>query len=499
MKCCVTTKLRTFVACTVVLFISFLGFANDQILLTRGQGALDGSETVDATPQSNNWQQTTTRLHEKDHDPNAIHVEKSEISSSYKSDNTSSLKQIVMSGNWTFDWLDQGTNQEPARIWFVHVGKTGGVSLKEGLLMDLRRKRNALPCMINSAFQERATDNYNHNNNNDDNDNTIHHPTSTEGITKLAAANATAQKTLTFEDAWSKCYRPSQAAPALGRHVLSQKHTYLALLNPSEFDWVVNHVNTFLVTLRNPVARVVSAFYYHRHGFETSPNLASKKDSTARVFFSECFASAIQLADALAADVKPTEPTSGTPSQGLATSSTKDCTELARKVLQGKGPEGDNLQHFHYNYQFYEAQSIRRRPTVPVVVVRTERMWEDAKQLDLALGGDGIFAHDGHHHTHGSEKFSPSKNERGSSSRLVRGTSREDRKRRQAICCAIYLDIASMQRFVLRALNLNHTEKVKTMQQTFDECGVTTKNDPVLLPFDWDDWHNESCASTTQS
>ena len=38
---------------------------------------------------------------------------------------------------------------EPARILFVHVGKTGGLSLEIGVPFSLRVERNALQCLMN--------------------------------------------------------------------------------------------------------------------------------------------------------------------------------------------------------------------------------------------------------------------------------------------------------------------------------------------------------------
>ena len=54
-----------------------------------------------------------------------------------------------------------------------------------------------------------------------------------------------------------------------------------------------------------------------------------------------------------------------------------------------------------------------------------------------------------------------------------------------AICCEIVADIAKYQRIIFAAVNLNHEEKIETLNGTFEECGIQYSRDAVKYPFHW--------------
>ena len=51
--------------------------------------------------------------------------------------------------NWTHAWLVNRLHGEPARILLVHVGKTGGESLKGSIHLHVENNRHALGCLMN--------------------------------------------------------------------------------------------------------------------------------------------------------------------------------------------------------------------------------------------------------------------------------------------------------------------------------------------------------------
>ena len=107
-------------------------------------------------------------------------------------------------------------------------------------------------------------------------------------------------------------------------------------------------------------------------------------------FYGHCFLNNDAVADNLITSMNKTAPDS--------------CVDLAKTILQGKGPTSDDLHHFHFNYHFYASFTMDQKPDAAMVVVHTEHLWNDAKCLNFALGGDGMFVV--HRHvSHRSENY----------------------------------------------------------------------------------------------
>ena len=332
--------------------------------------------------------------------------------------------------NWTHAWLVNRLHGEPARILLVHVGKTGGESLKGSIHLHVENNRHALGCLMN----------------------------------RTKYAEDSGRKT-SLEQEWAHCFKAGEPQPALGKHILAHKHTYSAMFKKGQMEWVVDNVNTFLITTRNPVARIVSAFNFHRHLTMKQMNVKPNKRRPSHKFYGHCFPNVDAVASSLITSKNKTQP--------------DGCLDLAKKILQGKGPPGDHLQHFHFNYHFYANFTMDKRPDAAVVVVRTEYLWDDVKRLDFALGGDGMFAVHSHV-SHGSEKYQV----RSGITTL---------KGQIAVCCEIAADIAEYQRIIFAAVNLNHEEKIETLNGAFEECGIQYSRDPVKYPFHWVRWQRVTC------
>lgn len=230
-------------------------------------------------------------------------------------------------------------------------------------------------------------------------------------------------------------------------------------------NWTLYHTNTLLYSIRSPISRFVSAFNYHM-------NVKSKWTDEQERIFHQCYANVEEVAQA----VVHNRHYSYTCPQAIS----KTCTNLFAKLLNNPGTRRV-LPHFWYNFQHY-ARYIHKAAS-HVVVVRSEHLWEDAMNLDRALGGDGVFGHAGLHHTHGSETWHAKK-------QLTQEASR-------SLCCVLYKDIEAYQEIVLRAENLSDDEKEETMRLAFDECGIETVD--ANAPFSWQQWHARTCAITGAS
>lgn len=101
-------------------------------------------------------------------------------------------------------------------------------------------------------------------------------------------------------------------------------------------------------------------------------------------------------------------------------------------------------------------KTINKRSDHKVAVIRTEHMWDDIIHLDKLLGGTGEFEARGSKHTHGSEAFGYSVDVSDDNTRFL--------------CCLIWKEIEAYQLMVLKAINLDATEKHMTLSSLFDRC-----------------------------
>ena len=373
--------------------------------------------------------------------------------------------------NWTHEWLIHRTQGERARILLVHVGKTGGVSLYRSIPVYHRYKTNALQCLMDKTINNTVVVEDSHN----------------------------SKTTPLFdENQWANCYKPPGPQAVLGEHIVSHKHTSSRLYTKKLLHFALfTAANTFLVTTRNPVSRIVSAFNFHYNQTlhrEEIPNI----QSITQKFFVDCFPTMDALALRLITARRSSNHTSAAvmvPTESANSSSLSSwwlslsCVDLAKSILQGSGPQQnfrgrDIFQHFNHNYQFYARETLNRRPELPVVVIRTEHLWDDAQRLDRALGGNGTFARL-EYISHGSESY-----------RTQSGI--RTREGMIAICCELVPDIKVYQSIILQALNLNHSEKMETLKGAFRECGIRYSLDAVHVPFSWSDWYNRTCQRQQQ-
>lgn len=238
--------------------------------------------------------------------------------------------------HFTMKWPNPLSVTSPA-MYFIHVGKAGGMTLRVHLPVPLAKNKKELIC-----WQRNESN---------------------------ASNCLTARK---------------NNDSALSNHIRGHMHIGSSFFSPDEQEFLMDHTDTFLFSIRNPIDRVISAFYYHQN--------QQKKKIKYPLF--ECFHSIVELMDGLA--------TIGGSSTTTTTSkdntNQSDCSQLARRVLQGNTTAGG--AHFAYNYEYYQEETISKKPNHLVAVIRAERLWQDAKDLDQMVGGSGILQGDGQRYTH---------------------------------------------------------------------------------------------------
>ena len=159
-----------------------------------------------------------------------------------------------------------------------------------------------------------------------------------------------------------------------------------------------------LFSIREPVARAISWYGYHSPNSYNEVALRSryiaKKDpnSFEGRFFYDCFRSEAEMTQALV------------PGYTYNTTRTKnvtDCQFLLRDVFEDISMK---YGHLSAGYRYYlrmskltgkEEKHRKRR----VLSIRTEFLWKDIETIDILLGGSGDFGNlEGKSVTHGSEK-----------------------------------------------------------------------------------------------
>ncbi|CAB9504911.1 expressed unknown protein [Seminavis robusta] len=238
---------------------------------------------------------------------------------------------------------------------------------------------------------------------------------------------------------------------------------------------------SFLFVLRSPVDRVLSAYRYahiqnchHDRSVYKGSQLplgclladrlnkaGNKQKGPTGVFFKFCFpyAAAEEFAQSVMSPWKadPTHPNTTVPSS-LATKSRReqmDCRKKARGAASGTFNTGSF--HLEYNYRYYASSTAYAFPDKEVLAIRTENEWEDIQHLaNNYLGGNTTFDNT-KAVSHGSEKHHPSPI-----------TQEAYRK----LCCVLEEEIEIYLDLLDRAQNLSEGAKKETDWNLREKCGV---------------------------
>lgn len=253
-----------------------------------------------------------------------------------------------------------------------------------------------------------------------------------------------------------------------------------------------NNITTFLWTIRNPVARAISAFYMEHPNNTRTRHVAAARNRRRREyrtrirsdFYDRCFPTAEDLALVLARKKSKTIVTVAG-GENYHSNETKgvNCFDLGGDALRGRGVELLNT-HFFHNYKRYAAQTVDEYSNKEVLVIRTELLWDDTKRLNTLLlesdmnrpRNEHALA-EGRNHTYGSER-NPVKS----------GLSDEGKL---SFCCFLSDELQIFQDLTWRATNLNQAEKRRYLDNVYDDCNV--KKEERVMTFSWSNWRGSSC------
>ena len=231
-------------------------------------------------------------------------------------------------------------------------------------------------------------------------------------------------------------------------------------------------VTTFLFTVRNPITRAVSGF-----DMNNPKNSGGKHSNVTHFFYFKCFPTAQVLAEVLENSTSETD---------------NLCYPLGKYTLQGGLGTTNVLRDAYqlkFNYGAFANLTIQKYPSKEIFVVRTEALWEDMADLEVALGGS-------------HEQFENVKNikeDYGSSK--YSSKSRLTARGKQVLCCFLFRENEIFVELVQRAANLAESEKAQYIDRLYDDCGITSEGAAlgVDLPtdFSWSDWvqRGKTCRS----
>lgn len=158
------------------------------------------------------------------------------------------------------------------------------------------------------------------------------------------------------------------------------------------------------------------------------------------------------------------------------------CKRRWEQAVKAASRAGGN--HFYYGFRYYHDQTLGKKPNHSVAVIRTENLWQDVVDLDLALGGSGVVKGGGTKYTHGSEAYAPQKKNLSARNRIY-------------LCCLIHEEIAAYQTLVLEAFNLNSSQKKESLTNLLANCHVDEILSVQRVPFEWHELYNRTDSCKT--
>jgi len=215
----------------------------------------------------------------------------------------------------------------------------------------------------------------------------------------------------------------------------------------------ISAAQAYLYNLRHPLDRTLSWYHYmhpnhcerqSRRGCDTAQRIKQEPSGWDARFFVQCFPQFQTLA--LAFNHSHSDP---------------NCTSMAHTTFTGQDSMGAlSAGHMRVNIRKYANRTIGVYPEKDVLVVRTEHLWDDLKELDIFLGGKGDFGEmEGLAVTHGSNVWynKPLSNEEA-----------------RLLCCGLQDEIAAYHDLVQLAVNLKNSIKEETWGRALKRCGVNT-------------------------
>jgi Sulfotransferase family len=250
----------------------------------------------------------------------------------------------------------------------------------------------------------------------------------------------------------------------------------------------IKNFTTFMYTVRNPITRMISAFNY-LHPNNTKSVYARFMTPNKEIFYRSCFPQVQDLFQAVDSIYHPknfdqtidydmNEPPTDTQSYAY-------CQYLAMAVLQAKTQALFKINvHLFYNYHYYWQYTGQMFPEKEILALRTEHMWQDIIDLDVATGGSGKFVTKGY-----IARSNP-----------VAKTKRTKATREyQSMCCVLWGELDLFQKIIYRAINLTPQQKLESLQDVWHTCGIESEDQEKYqvgtsgLRLSWYEWQNAKC------
>ena len=246
----------------------------------------------------------------------------------------------------------------------------------------------------------------------------------------------------------------------LSRHTIGTLHC--DQLSPPD---CLDPATTLLWTIRNPVDRIVSWFYYMNPAncnpvedyYSTACNTnrtivatlkkKDKKGSQWAAKFFGCFRQINTFASSLYYSTD---------------SSVDGCSQIAWRTLAGRASTSSG--HAYYNYAYYWNRTLgSNHGENEVWVIRTESLWHDMAQIEDIFKVRNRASHEPlmnqRNVTHGSEGH--------------RQRETLSRPNRQHLCCALGHELAIYRDLLQRESNLDEPEKRRTLHRLDQQCETT--------------------------
>lgn len=209
----------------------------------------------------------------------------------------------------------------------------------------------------------------------------------------------------------------------------------------------------YLFSIRHPLQRLVS-WYVYNHPQSCDPresNSPSCKSSDWKTKFFDCFPTLEVLGGGQISKEKD-----------------DDCAQVLWNGWYGRLSNVKDPNHLYWNYQFYWNQTMAHWPK-PLLVVRQEHLTMDLNHLESYLG----------------TKSTPRPWRPSDAQHFVTGRvpSTLTIKATQNLCCLLQTEMEIYQRLIQLAENLSDTDKMETIDQAYQLCGVRNH--------DWNELHCE--------
>jgi Sulfotransferase family len=247
-------------------------------------------------------------------------------------------------------------------------------------------------------------------------------------------------------------------------------------------DQPIQKADSFLFVMRNPVDRFLSWFHFvHPFGCRTSGMACGVKAVYLRGInpsldlFVSCFPREIDLVARVSnRQQRPLQIAKmeqkamaqqllQSTRQMKAKNTSSQCLPLLHRLVRGK-PMGHFTGHLNSNLEWYANNTHYNYPNKPILIIRTNNMWEDVRQIDIAMGGAGDFGKvDGKKETHNTL----------SADQRHQWTPEE----RKPLCCVLMREFEVYMDLLNKAINLTPEQIEETWQNDMNTCDASSWED----------------------